>query len=164
MIEGLVADSKELINIKNVIAILREGLFRIAKGKYNPIDSRQDNLKSLIFEYEIQRDSIEVHMANMIKVAYSHQYEIKFDRFHLSTGEMAAGHSMLTVHKHKEVKKAVLFLADTPSSGFGETIKAGEIRIYTEELEREYISNCSPVWESNTISDIYFERLKSMIK
>ena len=164
LVEGLIVDSKELINVKNVIAMARELLFRISKGRYRPIDSRQDNLKSMIFEYENRRNELEVHMANMIKVAYSHQYEIKFDKFHLSTGEMQVGHCMLTVHKHKEVKKAVLFLTDTPSSSFGEVIKAGEIREYTEELERDYLSNCPPAWTPNSFSDLHFERLKSIIK
>ena len=163
LIEGLVEDSKELISINNAIQIACELIFRIARCKFNPIDSKQESTKSTIFELETQRHNLEVHMANMMKAAYSHQYEIKFDTFHLSSGEMQAGHAYLTVHKHNEVKRAILFLSDV-NSDFLEPIKAGEIRIYNEELEKHYLSNCAPVWTPDAITTIYLESLKARIK
>ena len=163
LIESLIEDSKQLIDVKNVIAIARELLFRVSKCKYKPIDSKQDALKSIIFEYKNRADELESHMANMFKIGYSHQYEIKENRFHISTPEMQAGHMSVTIHKQGKTRKAILFFADvTPD--FLDTIKAGEIREYTEELESLYLSHCPSVWNPNSFLEMHFERLKSIMK
>ena len=164
LIESVVENSKERLDINNVINILKSSIFMIAKGKYKPIDSKQTNQKSLLFEFENRRHELEVHMADMLKTAYTHQYEIRFDEFHLSSAEMQAGYTSFTGHRGKEFKRIILFLSDCEPGFPLEPIKEGELREYDEDLEKNYLSHCKPVWTPSSLMDLYKERLKYTIK
>ena len=162
LIESIIEHSKEILGINNVILLARAMISEIANGKYNPLDSQNINLKSIIKEFETRREELQVHMANMLKVAYSHQYDINITNFHLSSVQMAAGYAMFAAKKNGETKWVVLFLSDCQPD-FLDPIKPGEMYKYTEELEKDYLNHCKPVWTANHFNDLRMENLKIMM-
>ena len=161
LIEGLVENSKEIINLKNAIHLQSNAVFGIAKCKYRLIESSAPN--TIVKELRARVSEIELHNANAFKVAYSHQYKTNFDKLHFSTVEMQAGYCSLWVGEKKNKRKVILFLSDT-TPDFLDTIKEGEIREYDENIEKNYLPHCKPVWKSNSPNDLYLERLKLLIK
>jgi len=157
LIESVIENSKEIVSIKNVIHLLRMTIFAGSKCMYRLID--RSRIKEDLEEYRTRVAELEIHTANMLKAAYSHQFEMKFNAFHLTTAEMQAGHTTFS----KGDKEVVLFLADcTPH--FLETIKEGTLVELTDSIERDYLPNCTPVWKPNSLNDLYLEHLKLCIK
>jgi len=163
VVDSLIAHSKELLEIRNVTYLIKELIFRIAKGKYNPIESKQTNTKSLLKEFEFRAIELEEHMCNLLKQTYSNQYVLRFSRFHLSSAEMQAGYTSFTVYRNNESRRMILFLSDT-TPDFLETIPAGSLVEWDKSLEETYLSRCKSVWKPNSFLDMHFQRLNSIMK
>ena len=162
LIESVIEHSKEILDINNTVLLAKALIFTIAKGKYKPLDSQNLNLKSLIKEFETRREELDIRMANMLKGAYSHLYNITFNKFHLSSAQMAAGYAMFSVTKKGESQWVILFLTNCQPD-FLEHINAGEIRDYDEQLEKDYLDHCKSAWKPGTLNDLYMEHLKQMM-
>jgi len=157
LIESVIDNSKEIINLNHVITLLIQSLAQMAICKYKPIDS--DCIRATIKEYRRRVRELKVLNASMFKAFYTHQAIITNDEFHLTSAEMQAG--FIFVHKKNyegKTIRCVLFLSGV-SSAFLDTIEEGEIREYTEEIEKHYLSLCKPVWTPKSRREIYLEAL-----
>ena len=162
LIQRVIDNSKEIIKLKNTIHIFAEGTFSLSQCTFNLIDDSV--LKGVINEIRGRIIELEIHTANMLKAAYTRQYAIIADRFHLSTAEMQRGYiRLLKTSGDKSKVGVVLFLSDV-QPGFLEKIGEGEIREYTKELDDTYLSHCKPVWKPASQNDLHLEHLKLLLK
>ena len=160
LIEGLVANSMEIIKLKNSIHLFSEALFSVSKCKYRLIDASAPS--TIVKELRGRISEIEISNANAFKAAYSHQYAITLEKLHFTVPEMSAGHVSLYVGKNPK-RRVILFLSDvTPD--LLDTIKEGEVKEYDKDLEQLYLPHCKAVWKSNSLNDLYLEHLKLLIK
>lgn len=162
LIGRLIDNSKEIIKLHNVIHLLSESKVAMALCRYNPIDKTP--ISALIYEYRQRADELKEHNANIMKAVYSKDYAIIGNKFHLSSAEMAAGYTVLYKKNYKGKNvRCVLFLSDVELPFPLDEIKEGEIKVYDEEIEKNYLNHCKPVWEPSSIRDIRMECLKARL-
>jgi hypothetical protein len=108
-------------------------------------------------------EEVAIYNANLFKAAYSHQFKMNFDKLYFSAAEMQAGHISLWLGDKKNRRRVILFLSDV-EPGFLEAVKAGELKDYDENIEKNYLPHCKSVWKSESLNDLYLEHLKLLIK
>jgi hypothetical protein len=161
LIEGIVENSKEIIKIKNVIHLLEQAVFAASRCKYRLIEHA--SLKDAIKEYRMRIIEIQTHNATMMKVAYTSQYLVLLDKFHITRTELLKGYIKMSKRSYNKIIDVILFLSDI-QPGFLEPIKEGDVREYTDELEKHYLSQCKSLWNEPSIDEIYLKKLKKTLK